>query len=89
MESPELYVKQETVGTAFNSEYQPDEPGDRICASVARWANMDDTAEKRIYARQTCRTWYSGRFGETSSPSIRRSKFVMEWDGTSGFRLVF
>jgi len=32
MESPELYVKQETVSTTFNSECQPDEPGDRICA---------------------------------------------------------
>jgi len=32
MESPELYVKQGTVGTTFNSECQPDEPGDRICA---------------------------------------------------------
>jgi len=31
MESPELYVKQETVGTTFNSECQPDEPGNRIC----------------------------------------------------------
>ena len=29
MESPELYV---TVSTTFNSECQPDEPGDRICA---------------------------------------------------------
>jgi len=32
MESLELYVKQETVSTTFNSECQPDEPGDGICA---------------------------------------------------------
>jgi len=32
MESLGLYVKQETVSTTFKSEYQPDEPGDGICA---------------------------------------------------------
>jgi len=49
---------------------------------------MDDTTEKRIYTRQMCRTCYSGNFGETSSPLIGRSEFVMERDGTSGFRLA-
>jgi len=49
---------------------------------------MDDTTEKRIYTRQICRTWYSGKFGETSSPLIRRSEVVMGWEGTSAFRLV-
>jgi len=49
---------------------------------------MDDTTERRIYTRRICRTCYSGKFGETSSPLIRRSEFVMESDGTSGFRLV-
>jgi len=32
IESIELHVKQETVSMTFNSECQPDEPGDRICA---------------------------------------------------------
>ena len=32
MESLELYVKQETVSTTFNSEREPDEPGDGMCA---------------------------------------------------------
>ena len=42
---------------------------------------MDDTAEKRIYTRQMCRTCCSGKFGETSLPLVRRSEFDMEWDG--------
>ena len=32
-ESLELYVKQETVSTGFNSKSRRDEPGDRTCVS--------------------------------------------------------
>jgi len=79
MESPELYVKQETVSTTSTRSISPTNLGTEFALSVARWANMDDTTEKRIYTRRMYRTCYNGNFDETSSPLIRRSEFIMEW----------
>jgi len=78
----ELYMKQGTVSTTFNSECQLTNLGTEFALSVARWANMDYTTEKRIYTTQMCRLENLARLLRLWLDGANLS-----WNGTE--RLVF
>jgi len=75
IESLELYVEARNSEHDIQLGVSPTNLGTEFALSVARRANMDGTTKKRIYTKRMCSTCYSGKFGETSSPLIRRSEF--------------